>query len=841
MNISICFCIISSMLFANSMLNTKHMNYCKKSFLAILLLSMMVNLSAQNAINNVDAIAGEFITAIRKDKSEKITVETNKWYYAAGEDLWLKAWVTNKVSNKYYSHSQNLYVDIVDERDSAVAQLLLHIPTEHTEGFIRLSDSLPEGHYWLRAFTSTLLKKDLNAIFVKPLYIVNPKYASKLSFEKKTNIDSQFAKMDTLISFYPEGGSVISGVNGVFGIKAVNQFGRPLAVKGFISDNTDSTAIVWFNTQANTGLGKTSFFVGRNKTYTAHVQLGNRLVYYALPKSDEDGSQLSIKQESALNLKVVIAQGDSLYKKGINTYIIGLSKDSICYAGIGKDMFETNIPKSYFPAGEAKLLLVNDQRKILSERSIYIPTTNVKVATNKSVYNAREKVDMDIYIGDSLFHPMFSALSVVVTDDSIVKEPVYENGPIVALSDTNAVLNDLILLTNQPVYTGKYIREINNQSAYLEDTTKSEIEFETIQGTVLNRKQVPVPNRIVTLYTNKKISLFDTDTTDASGKFDFKIPLHYDSIPFTLQVSNLKGNVVDEKIVVDVQSIFPTVSTPTSLKTKLTPQQTALVAKYRVIKLDTAIVRTGKEWLKDVIVTTSIKDKSYNTSKRVSNFSQIITGEKLFKMTGSSASNAMLMIPGLHMRGGFITLGGVRSFTVSAKDEPLLIVDGIMVAGGNGPPSNEDSNTFQMESSPVLAELSKIPTDMIDFIEVLKGPEAAFYGTRSSNGVIIVNTHRVSNFRSRIENYGTIQYNSKSYHLAPNFSAPDYDNAFFKSSVLNDNRSTIYWNGHLYTNTNGKVSVSFYTADRNTNYTVKITGVTVTGAVIDKQIKISRN
>ncbi len=812
----------------------------QKVYLFILLCSFNT-LAAQNSINNVDTIAGEFVKAIRKDKSEKVVVETNKWYYTAGEDLWLKAWVTNKVSNKFYTHSQNLYVDIVDERDTAIAQLLLNIPSEHTEGYIRLSDSLPEGHYWLRAFTSTMLKKGISDIFVKPIYIVNPKYNSNLKTETTKIGVSPILKSDTLIQFYPEGGTVITGINSVFGIKAVNEQGKPIAIKGYITDNTDSTAIVWFNTNSENGLGKTAFYVGKNKNYIAHVQLGNKIQYYKLPSSEHEGGQIAIKQESNATLRVVIAQGDSLYKKGVTSYLIGISKDSICFAGVGKDMYELSIQKSDFPAGVAKLFLVNDQRKILSERSIYITNSNVKVVSDKAQYGAREKVTMNVYVGDSLFHPMFSALSIAVTDDSIIKEPVYENGPIIALTDTNMVMNDLLLLTTKPVYVGKYINEINNTIKLDKDTEKDDIEFETIQGTILNRKKLPVPNRVVTLYTNKKISLFDTDTTNMQGKFKFKIPLHYDSIPFTLQVSNLKGNVVDEKIVVDLHSTFPLMSTPANLKNKLTPQQTQLVAKYRIIKMDSAIVRNGKEWLKDVIVTTSTKNNSFNASKRISNFSQVITGENLQKMTGSDASNAMLMIPGLHLRGGFLTVGGMTSFAISAKDEPLLIVDGIMVAGGNGPPSNEDSNTFQMVSSPVLSELSKIPTDIIDFIEVLKGPEAAFYGTRSSNGVIIVNTHRVSNFRNHIENYGTLQYNSKSYHLAPNFTAPDYENLFFKSSILDDNRSTLYWNGHLYTNVNGKTTVSFYTADRITNYTVKITGVTVTGELIDKQIKIKRN
>ncbi len=798
--------------------------------------------NAQSNVNDVDSIAGQFVKAMRKDKRELVMVQTNKWYYSAGEDLWLKAWVLNKVSHKFYSHSQNLYVDIVDERDTAVAQLLLNIPSEKTEGYIRLSDSIPEGHYWLRAYTSSMLQQGLEGIFIKPLYIVNAKFASKL--ELKTIAKPKIVSENTIpiISILPEGGTVVTGVNCTFGIKAMDSLGKPVEVKGYITDNTDSSVITWLNTSPLTGLGKFNFYVGKNKRYTAHIQLKNRTLYYAIPLPDHFASQIAIKQNSPASLRVVIAQGDSVYKKGMGTYILGMSKDSVCFASVGKDMYELSIPKNYFPNGEAKLLVFNDHKQILSERSVYItgPNTALKVISSQPAYKAREKVNLDLIVGDSVFHPLFTALSVAVTDDSIVKEPLYEDGPLVALSDSNSDLNDLIMLTKQPDYIGKNISDINAEINSNEILKPNTVDFETIQGTVLNRKKLPVPNRIVTLYTNKKINLFDTDTTNMSGRFNFKIPLHYDSIPFTLQVANLRGNVVDEKISIDVHSNFPKISTPSFLKKKITPLQVAQVMNFRNLKTDSNFIVRGKEWLKDVVVKTSIKANSFNTTKRISNFSQVFTGEALQKMTGSDASNAMLMIPGLHLRGGYLSLGGVTSFTISAKDEPLLIVDGMMIAGGNGPQMEADSG-MHAEPSPVLAELSKIPTDIIDFIEVLKGPEAAFYGTRSSNGVIIVNTHRVSNFRNHIENYGQIQYNSKSYHLAPNFNQPDYDNLFLKSTVLQDRRSTIYWNGHIYTNPNGKASISFYTSDSPSNYTVTITGVTVAGDIIEKKVTITRN
>ncbi len=810
----------------------------KKICLLIVLVSAFACAQAQG-INQVDTIAGQLIKAIQKDKSEVINVQTNKWYYAAGEDLWFKAWVTNKVSGKFYSHSQNLYVDIVDERDTAIAKLLLNIPSEHTEGFVRISDSIPEGHYWLRAYTSTMLKSNLQGIFVKPIYIVNTKYTAKLNLTKSIK---SVEKEDPIVSFYPEGASVITGITEVFGVKSVTKTGKPISVKGYITDNADSSAITWFKTDSLTGLGKFNFHVGQHKIYTAHIQVGKNIFYQTLQQSAHYGSQIAIKQTSPLSLKVVVSQGDSLYKKGINSYLLGISKDSLCFVGVGVDMFELNVPKLAFPVGEAKLLLINEHGNILSERSFYVSNTTeqVKVVTDKSKYNPREKVNMDIFVGDSVFHPMFAALSVSVTDDKMVKDPIYEDGPIVSVTETNLELNDLIMLTTSPIYTGLNVKEINQDRILNEHELKSEAEFELIEGTVLNRKKIPVPNRIVTLYSNKKINLFDTDTTTKEGKFKFKIPLHYDSIPFTLQVSNLKGNIVDEKIIVDLISKFPAVATPVQLKLKLSPQQSEIVANFRTIKTDTTYITRGKEWLKDVVVKSSIKSNSYNTTKRVSSFSQVMTGESIQKMTNTDAGNAMLMIPGLHLRGGFISLGGMTSFTVSAKDEPLLIVDGVMVAGGNDP-ATDTENVLHINSSPVLEELTKIPVDIIDFVEVLKGPEAAYYGTRSSNGVIIVNTHRVSNFRNHIENYGTIQYNSKSYHLAPNFTAPDYNDLFIKSNVVKDARSTLYWNGHLYTNLNGKASISFYTSDSPSNYTINISGVTVTGEQINKKIAVGNN
>ena len=813
-------------------------------FISSLFLALITN--AQTNIENTDSLAGRFISDLRAGTTEKLFVQTNKNIFVAGEELWFKAWIVNSLSHKYFSHSKTLFVDLVNEKDVAVAQLLLNIPSQKTEGLIKLSDSLREGYYWLRLYTATIQKYDTNSILVSPIYVTNKKFPSTLvatPIEEKVKLIS--TKSPRLL-FYPEGGEIIAGTNTTIAIRAVDEYDNPVKLEGYINDNMDSSALTWFKTDSTTGLGKISFFVSKSKNYAANFKWEKQVMKVPLPLINYYASQISIKDQTPTTLKVVVSQGDSLYQKGKQSYILGINKDSLCFASVGVDMYELNIPTSYFPAGISKLLLFNEAQEVVSERTIYItkPKEGLFISTNKQNYSARDQVLLTLYKGDSVLHPNFTALSIAVTDDNAIKETsnITSNENLVLGEPVNNY-NELELLIQPMIFKGKnYSKQTMANKIVIK---QSELPVDTlltnIKGRILNRKKLPVANRIVTIYTDKRFYLFDTDTTNAKGEFEFTVPPYLDSVAFTLQVSNLKGTKLDEKIVIDVTSPFPKFSTPPSLKKKFPIEDLNYISNLRNTNFKDIYRGTGKEWLQSVIVKSSIKSNSYNTSKRVSLFSKIMTGEAIQKINATDASNAFLMIPGLHLRGGYLTLGALTSFGASAKDEPLLIVDGVMMAGGNGPQSNVEDLYMNLQSSPVMAEIAKISPDIIDFVEVLRGPEAAYYGTMSSNGVILINTQRKSNFSSHYEQYGTLIYNPTSYHLAPIFNTPDYSNLDVKKASFNDNRSTLYWNGHLYTNPNGKAQVEFYTGDVNTNYTISVTGITASGEIIQKKASIKRN
>lgn len=57
------------------------------------------------------------------------------------------------------------------------------------------------------------------------------------------------------------------------------------------------------------------------------------------------------------------------------------------------------------------------------------------------------------------------------------------------------------------------------------------------------------------------------------------------------------------------------------------------------------------------------------------------------------------------------------------------------------------------------------------------------------------------------------------------FAFPQYHNPWMKMREMIDQRKTLYWNGRLRTNTQGKAEVAFYTADEMTTYRVILEGL----------------
>jgi TonB-dependent SusC/RagA subfamily outer membrane receptor len=284
-------------------------------------------------------------------------------------------------------------------------------------------------------------------------------------------------------------------------------------------------------------------------------------------------------------------------------------------------------------------------------------------------------------------------------------------------------------------------------------------------------------------------------------------------------------------IVLDPLS-FPAFNTPPEMKKRFySTQQT--VGQFRNYYMDTTVVNNKKSYLKTVTVRAyRRKEVNYDESKRISQFSRIVTSEQLGNSGFGNMANALLMVPGVHIMGGYLVVGGPRGFGFSGRSEPLIVMDGIEY--GDSILSNYMNYG---ESSPVLSFLNKISSANIDFIEVLSGPEAAAFGTRGANGVIIVNT-KTWKENSHIAN-GLKNFIVRGYHIPNPFPLPEYSNPQIRKSKAPDHRSSLFWKGDILIQKGSSFSCSFYTSDVPATYQISITGITEQGQPVSKQLFFS--
>lgn len=136
--------------------------------------------------------------------------------------------------------------------------------------------------------------------------------------------------------------------------------------------------------------------------------------------------------------------------------------------------------------------------------------------------------------------------------------------------------------------------------------------------------------------------------------------------------------------------------------------------------------------------------------------------------------------------------------------------------------------------------LSIIPPMDVESIEVLKsGGNTAIYGMRGGGGVLIINTKRGERNLS-YRNYapGIATYAPQGLYYSREFYSPSYEPALPDNS-LPDLRSTIYWTPNILTDSAGKASLSFYTADAPGNYKVVVEGLGWNGALGRKVFRFS--
>ena len=794
--------------------------------------------------------------------TEKAYLHFDKPYYAAGDTIYFKAYVTLGEKHQLSNLSGVLHIDLINTANKIDQSVKLPLANGLAWGDLTLPDTLPAGNYRIRAYTRWMLNEDNYFEQVIPIGSIHQLGIPENSVAKSVN-----AKPD--IQFLPEGGSMAVGVRSKIAFKATDGNGLGMNVKGIIIDNTGKVAGEF--TSAHLGMGYFELKPEEGRTYKAHMSLADgskTSVDLPLPKSK--GIVLTVNNDSIANAAVKVEANAAYYNenkgKDFNLLIYSGGITVTVQFKLDNPVVSLNIVKRLLQTGVARLTLTSPTDEPLCERLFFIQNydqINLAVNSDKTIYTTREKVKIKLNARNRVDSSVMGHFSVSVTDES--KVPVDENtektilSNLLLTSDLKGFVEkpnyyfaaatdetrknlDLVMLTNgYRKFEWKQVAVDGNSSvAYLPEKGLE------IDGTVKNIFGKPLANATASLVALPSNQLFSVKTDDR-GQFRFSNLAFTDTMQFMLQAVNAKGGNNTE--LVYNQQPAPVVKTSLPGYNQNTPPVMFTYLQNSEKQREESNKAGGGRMLKEVKIKSKKPDDKYETESLAGagNADQVLHSKDIGNSVLSLPDALGAKLVGVRFTssggdpggGGVPLLGGAASFG-GGSGGPAA-VDKYKTPSGSGampdPPgfgSSGVSGAMQVvvdgrELAPG-SSIRYLRAMDVERIEVLKFGAAAIYGLRGGNGVLVITLKKGKQKELKdISSTGVRPISVQGYQKIREFYSPKYEN----NTTYNrpDLRSTIYWQPELITDKDGNASFDFYNADGKGQYRVVVEGIDEKGHI----------
>ncbi|UKT63780.1 carboxypeptidase-like regulatory domain-containing protein [Pedobacter mucosus] len=335
-----------------------------------------------------------------KYPQEKIHLHLDKPYYAIGDDIWFKAYILNTKTSTPSNISKVLYVELINEKDSIKKLVKLPIISGITWGDFKLTDSLGEGNYRIRAYTNYMRNFGTEFFFDKTIKIGNS-WANKVFTQTKYNFvkENSIDKVTATIHFEDKNGVAFKESDVSFDV----QLDFRSVLKGRTKTNSSGDAIINFSNNKS--------FTDKSGKIIATLTLDNKeKVVKSIPitstSNDIDvqffpeGGTLIEDLPQKIAIKAINATGHGENVKGTivdeaGTPITTFQTD---YLGMGNLVFNVQANKTYsakinFGDGSQK-----DIKLPLTQKTGYAITLNnldtskvvLKIMASQSLVNGEE-------------------------------------------------------------------------------------------------------------------------------------------------------------------------------------------------------------------------------------------------------------------------------------------------------------------------------------------------------------------------------------------------------------------------------------------------------------------
>jgi len=759
--------------------------------------------------------------------SEKAYLHFDKPYYATGDTIYFKAYVTLGEKHQLSDLSGVLHIDLINPGNKIEQGIKLPLANGVAWGDFVLTDTLAPGNYHIRAYTRWMLN-DGNLFEQNiPIGSVHTKNIPENSTAK-----ALIGKPD--LQFFPESGQLIAGLPAKVAFKAIGINGLGVGAKGSVTDN--SGKVICQLESSHWGMGSFNFIPENGKFYKASIIFADGSKNNIdLPAPVRKGITLSVNNDSVPKAGVKILSNTAYYaeNKGKDYTLLIYSGGSATTVPIKLDssVISLDILKRHLHTGIATITLFSPANEPVCERLIFVQNydkLNLNLSANKDSYATREKVSIKLNAKTRADSASLGHFSISVIDES--KVDINED-------KENTILSDLLLTSDlkgtveQPNYyfaniTDQKLKELdlvmlthgyrrfeweqvlNNKDQSLAYQPEKSLE---ITGQAKNLLGASLPKANVSLLPTQSKQLFSTKADD-KGYFAFHDMTFWDSTRFVLQATNAKGKKYTKLVYNSDKPVsFTQViqQTNENVNTVIPP---AYLANNERQQEELNKVGFGKgRILKEVKIKGFKPDDQYETQSfaGAGHADQVLHSKDI----GYGSSLAVTLTGKLHGV-GFTNVGNPGRPQMPFLRGPLggamlVIVDGAELPG---------------------SDVSILNPNDVETVEVLKYANAAIYGIQGGNGVLIITTKRGAGTTAKdIASTGILPITAQGYQKVREFYSPKYESGITYNHP--DLRSTIYWKPELVTDKYGNASFDFYNADGIGAYRVVIEGIDEKGNI----------
>ncbi|HLY71471.1 MAG TPA: hypothetical protein VKR53_17170 [Puia sp.] len=372
-------------------------------------------------------------------QQEKVYVQIDKNLYNPGETIWFKAYVFS--GNLPSTTSKNFYAELSDDNGNLLQRKIAPLYESTAAGNFDIPANIKSNHLHFRAYTVWMMNFDTAFLYDKDIRIINKNSDSSKNTE---TVQKRY------LQFFPEGGDMIAGLENNIAFKAVDQYGKPIAIKGILQDASGKT-IADFNS-VHDGMGKLLLSPDKTDAFTAvwnddlgtehktelpavkssgvvmRVLPANKKVFFSISRSSADSQQYSHLSIIACMHQFVV------YKAKINL------EENFMSGGA--------IPTDQLPSGVLQITVFNSDEMPVAERVVFVNNHDYElipgiINTAKSLVR-RGRNEIAIAIPDTLQ----ANFSIAITDAMADGEKPNEDNIISRLLLTGDIKGEV----NDPYY-----------------------------------------------------------------------------------------------------------------------------------------------------------------------------------------------------------------------------------------------------------------------------------------------------------------------------------------------------------------------------------------------------